>query len=107
MITNMDISRELVDPSDRSSESPGGLVHSWPSEEGSFSRWLQAQKNMIILFTFENKGVFDNIYSKDLICRPDQNLKAKMKSVLMFYVKFSSDKLYPSSVRCHHVIKLI
>lgn len=45
--TNVDIGRELVDPGDGSCESPRGLVHSRPSEEGSFSWWLKAQAHMI------------------------------------------------------------
>lgn len=40
----MDVSRELVDPCDWSCEPPGRLVHSSPSEEGSFSWWLLGKK---------------------------------------------------------------
>lgn len=44
-LANVDVSRELVDASDGGSESASGLVHSRTSKEGSFRRWLKAQKN--------------------------------------------------------------
>lgn len=39
----MNISRELVDPCDGSRESSCGLVHSCPSEEGTFSKRLEGE----------------------------------------------------------------
>lgn len=43
-LTDVDVSGELVDPSNGGSESPGGLVHSGPPEEGSFSGRLRARE---------------------------------------------------------------
>lgn len=44
-LTNVDVSRELVDASDGSREPASGLVHSRASEKGSFSGWLKAQRH--------------------------------------------------------------
>ena len=55
--TNVDISRELVDPSDGSCESPSWLVHSRPSEEGSFSWWLKAEWKKNVTNMFMPSGV--------------------------------------------------
>lgn len=48
--TNMDVSRELVDPCDGGGESASRLIHAWPSQEGSLGWRLKTKSRSEVAF---------------------------------------------------------